>query len=283
MTDSSPRMLDLARAAQRSVARMPGPPPASFYGAQRPLVLAHRGARTRHAENTVGAFVLGMELGADGVELDVHLSKDRRVVVFHDTHLDRAGRAGVALASLTWDELRELDLRHLVKDGPAEEAAVHMPLLEEVFEALPPTARVNVELKGGASLAPDGLEVEALRVVARCHAEDRVVYSSFSPARCLRLRSLAPDAWVGMLHEPGQSAALRHLHLLPAVAPHALHPHFSMVDDAYLAHARALRTAVHVWTVNEPAEVRRLRALDVDAIITDVPDVALRELGRGTP
>lgn len=275
--------LRLARASQRG-ARTPGPPPRAFYGdGPRPVILAHRGARMRRAENTVGAFVLGVEMGAAGVELDVHLSADRHVVVYHDEVLDKLGLPGVALRDLTLRELRELDARALVKDGAPEDRFVGLPTLAEVFEALPARARVNVELKGGHVLSDDGLEVEVLRTVARARAEDRVVYSAFHPARCARLRRLAPDAPVGMLHEPEGPAPWRDLWLLPAVAPHAVHPHFSMVDDAYMEHARALRLAVHVWTVNAPDEMRRLAGLGVDAIITDVPDVAVSVLGRTAP
>jgi glycerophosphoryl diester phosphodiesterase len=226
----------------------------------------------------VGAFTLGLAQGADGVELDVHLTADRHVVVFHDGMLTRLAQPQRALSSLTLAEVRALDVRALVKDGPPEDHAVTIPTLTEVFDALPSHARVNVELKDGQALQEDGLEVEVLRVVARAQAEHRVIYSAFHPMRCARLRRLAPDAWVGMLHEPESAAFLRHLYLLPAVLPHAVHPHFSMVDEPYMTHARLLRLAVHVWTVNEPAEMLRLASLGVHAIITDCPDVAVATL-----
>ncbi len=275
--------LSLARWTQRH-ARLPGRPPDTFYAvAPAPLILSHRGARTQRAENTVDAFVLGMQQGAHGAELDVHLTADRQVVVFHDTHLGKLGQPNTAIHQCTLAQLQALNIATLVKDGPPQAGHVTMPTLTQVLDALPAPARVNVELKGGDLWREDGLEVEVLRVVARARAESRVIYSAFHPARLFRLRRLAPDAWVGMLHEAEQAAPLAHLYLLPAVAPHAVHPHFSMVDDAYMKHARDLGMAVHVWTVNDPVEMVRLRALGVDAVITDVPDLAVATLQPHAP
>ncbi|MEW5853930.1 MAG: glycerophosphodiester phosphodiesterase family protein [Myxococcota bacterium] len=267
-----------ARTLHRTAARLPGRPSSALYTRGTPLILAHRGARTRKAENTVGAFVLGMEQGADGVELDVHLTADRRVVVFHDEDLRRLGQANLRVRDLTLKELQAHDVGGLVKGGPPERG-VAAPALEEVFATLPSHAIVNVELKGGGPV-PDGLEVEVLRTVARARAEDRVIYSAFHPIRCARLRRLAPDAPVAMLHEEEQPAPLRDLWLLPLIAPHAVHPQSTLCDAGYVEHARALGLAVHVWTVNDPAEMQRLAGLGVDAIITDVPDVAVATLRR---
>jgi glycerophosphoryl diester phosphodiesterase len=251
--------------------------PAAFYP-HTPLVLAHRGARTRRAENTLGAFMLGMQQGADGVELDVHLSLDRKVVVFHDDTLERVGHPHLRVRDLAARELLEFNVGGLVKGGPPE-ADARMPLLEDVLHTLPRHAVVNVELKGDDA-REDGLEVEVLRAVARSGAEARVFFSSFNPLRCMRLRRLAPDMGVGLLHEPESRPHLRDLWWLPAVMPHALHPGQDMVTPAYMEHARALGLPVHVWTVNDPAQMQRLVGLGVSALITDVPDVALSVLGR---
>lgn len=247
----------------------------------RPLVLAHRGARTLRAENTLDAFALAMRHGADGVELDVQLSADRHVVVFHDDTLARLGHPALSVQELTLRELQEFNVGALVKDGTPQ-AHARMPLLEEVLNALGPPALVNVELKG-QRLRDDGLEVEAIRTVARCRAEGRVLFSSFNPLRCMRVRHLAPDLPVAMLHEPSAPAHLRDLWWLPAVMPQALHPAQELVNEGYLAHARSLGLPVHVWTVNQPDDMARLAHLGVDVLITDLPDVALRVLGRRTP
>jgi glycerophosphoryl diester phosphodiesterase len=274
---STLRNLRTLRRLHRAVCTNLTPLPASCYP-HRPLVLAHRGARTRRAENTLGAFMLGMEQGADGVELDVQLSRDRKVLVFHDDTLAKLGHAHLALADLTARELMEFNVGSLVKGGPPERDA-RMPLLEDVLGTLPSHAVINVELKGD-DRRDDGLEVEVLRAVARTRTERRVFFSSFNPLRCIRLRHLAPDMGVGQLHESESAAHLRDLWWLPAIRPHALHPGQDLVDEAYMEHARALGLPVNVWTVNEPAQMLRLVALGVSALITDVPDVALQVLGR---
>jgi glycerophosphoryl diester phosphodiesterase len=266
----------LARAAHRH-SSLPGPPSASFYGACKPLVLAHRGARTEAPENTLEAFARAVEQGAHGVELDVMLTRDRTVAVFHDQTLGRLGHPHLAVADVEYTFLRSLDVGHLVKDGPPW-TGVWIPTLEDALHSLPAPNVINVELKGAAT-RPDGMEVAVLRAVARAGAEKRVIYSSFNPLRLLRLRRLAPDVTVGMLHDEDQPAHLRDLWWLPAVAPHALHPSLNMCTHDYVMHARRLGLAIHVWTVNRPADVRRMAAMGVDAIITDVPAVALQTLG----
>jgi glycerophosphoryl diester phosphodiesterase len=222
-----------------------------------------------------------MEQGADGVELDVRVTSDRRAVVFHDEDLGRLGRPDVLVSRATWAELRSFDVGALVHLGPPGPPAT-IPCLEEVLEALPARARVNVELKG-FPIVPDGLEVAVLRAVARAHAEDRVLFSAFSALRCRRLRTLAPDTYVAMLHGDLHDAPLRELWLFPLVAPHALNPAWPLCSPAYMAHTRALGLAVHTWTVNQPDDMRRLADLGVDAIITDVPHVAVAALAHVTP
>jgi len=266
-----------ARTLHRTLATPPGRLPDHLYQRGRPLILAHRGARMVLAENTMGAFMLGMEQGADGVELDVHLTRDRKVVVFHDDDLGRVGRKDLLTRNVTYEELRACNLASLVKNGPPQAGRVHAPLLEEVLTTLPAHAVINVELKGNHA-APDGLEVEVLRTVARAGAESRVLYSSFNPLRCMRLRRMAPDAVVGLLHESGSAAHLRDLWWLPLIHPQAVHPESVLCTAEYVQHARSLGLAIHVWTVNDPSEMVRLTQLGVDALITDVADVAVKLL-----
>jgi glycerophosphoryl diester phosphodiesterase len=232
----------------------------------RPLVLGHRGASRRARENTLEAFAIARELGADGVELDVRRTSDGVAVLNHDPQVEGYG----LVWSRTFAELRaELP---------------HVPTLAEALDELAGLL-VNIELKC-LPWDPDadpGGEVCDLVVneVAARSLHDQVIVSSFDLAVVQGLRERDPrliTAWLTN-GQPVEKAAA-----LAAEAGAAwLHPDRRTalgnprpaIEDA---HQRGLR--VDVWTVNDPAEVRALAEAGVDAVITDTPDVALDALRR---
>lgn len=237
-------------------------------GPLRPLVFGHRGVREPDlAENTMPAFERAVRAGADGVELDVRLSKDGHVVVLHDDTLKR-----------TTDNNDPRRARALTK---AELATVRqrgdaaVPSLEEALDYLFSAGlRVNVELKYDDV---DRLQlVRAVRRVFKRVNRPPIILSSFDPRIVAWCRLLLPTFCVGFLFEPDNR-------YLPwnagALLGHALHPHHSVVTSYAVRFAADHQKLINVWTVNEPDEMRRLQALSVDAIITDKPALARRVLG----
>jgi glycerophosphoryl diester phosphodiesterase len=230
--------------------------------ADRPLVLAHRGASRRARENTVAAFGLARELGADGVELDVRRTRDGVLVVSHDPQVDDFG----LLVEHPFAELRA--------------AVPGVPTLEEAFDALDGMI-VNVEIK----CFPTEPDADPERLVARGvvglldrrGVHDRVIVSSFELDAVDVVRALDARVVTGWL-----TSGLAPATSLPiAVARgHAwLNPDRASMRGA--AAAAAVRDAAEqgvrldVWTVDDPDEIVALAAAGVDAIITNVPDVAL--------
>lgn len=240
-----------------------------FIPRNRPLIIAHRGASAVAPQNTLAAFRKALELGADGVELDVHLSADGVPVVMHNFVVDETTDGTGQVTDKTLAELKELDAGS--KFAP-EFAGERIPTLAQVFEALKGKLLVNVELK---DLSPKGVGLEApvVEVVRQCGMEKKVLFSSFNPFTLRRVRPLAPDIPSGMLCAHDLPIYLRRAWLAPFTPHEARHPDFVMADERLVkwCHARKLR--VIVWTVDEPAEMKRLIALGVDGIITDVPDV----------
>ncbi len=226
----------------------------------RRLVFGHRGAASEAPANTALAFRRAMETGADGIELDVHLSRDGHAVVVHDDVLTLAPGVRAPVRVMSLDQLREVDA------GDGE----RIPTLEEALEAAGPQALVNIELKG-ISVSTEGLEREVVRIVHRQRVDERVIISSFNPFRLWRIAQLDPNLPRAMLHGPGLPVYIRDLWFLPLVQPDALHPHYSQVDEAYMQRARRWGVRVNAWTVNDPAETQRLFDLGVDAVITDDP------------
>lgn len=224
-------------------------------------VIAHRGASVAHRENTLEAFRGAVEQGADAVELDVRRTADGRAAIHHDEAL--ADGRGI------WEV-------------PASELPDHVPLLREALEACQPL-EVNVEIKNvriDGDFDPD--QAMAQVVVDTVHElgiGHRILVSSFGFACIERVRELAPDLRTAFLIG-GDRDPLPPLERAAAAGHPGVHPHWLMVDEAFMAHAGSLGLFVNVWTVDDPDHIRRLADLGVDGIVTNVPDIALTALGR---
>jgi glycerophosphoryl diester phosphodiesterase len=223
---------------------------------QRPFIIGHRGASAEAPENTLAAFALAQAQGADGIEFDVQLSADGWPVVIHDGKLDRTTNGQGSVQHFTLAELQTLD----AGDGQL------IPTLDEVFETLGPHFLYNVELKT-AALRDTGLAAAVADRIQSHGVARQTVVSSFNPlaVRYAR-RHLTQSTWVAHLSYKSGFQLLKSL--IPA---QAVHPHYGMVTAAYMAWAKKHGWRVNVWTVDDPAEARRLADLGVSAIITNKP------------
>lgn len=238
-----------------------------------PLIVGHRGASALAPENSIGAFQRAVSDGADGVELDVLLCATGEVVVFHDDDLTRLGARPERIADLTLAGLRAVQLR----SGAA------IPLLDEVLEACGPRLLVNVELKAsGISAAGVRALVDAVAAVIErggAGLAERILVSSFHPGAVAAWQRRAPHIRAGLLFEREASLPLRRAWALPWLRPFAVHPQDVLCTPAAVRRWRRRGYRVNVWTVDDPAEVRRLAALDVDALITNDPARTRKLLG----
>lgn len=245
-----------------------GLPLESFYMG-RVLNFGHRGASHDAPANTLAAFELAADCGADGVELDVMLTTDRQPVVIHDSTVDATTDGSGRVAEMTLAEIKELDAGSYFD---ARFAGERIPTLSEVFEALGQRLLFNVELKG-TSARPDGLEAIVAEAISRHNLVSRVIVSSFNPLRLRRFRRLLPEVAIGYLHMPGLPLHQRWGWLMWGFPREADHPEQSLVTPKYMAWARSRRLRVNTWVVNDPQRMANLRDMGVDMIITDRPDV----------
>ena len=223
-------------------------------------MFAHRGGSKIGPENTIAAFDRGLAAGADGLELDVHLSRDRIVVVHHDATLNRTTRAKGPLKDRTAAEL----------------AALEVPTLRDVLARYPGTP-IIIELKQrGAALA-----VAVVAEVRRAGAAERVCIGSSSVTAVRACRACAPDiATSGARFEVRMALYRSWCGLSPGRVPYQAFqvPETSggtrVVSPRFVQLAHQAGVAVQVWTVDEPADIRRLLDWGVDGIISDRPDVA---------
>jgi glycerophosphoryl diester phosphodiesterase len=245
---------------------------------ERPLIFAHRGASHDAPENTMAAFLLAAELGADGIEFDVQLARDGEVVVIHDFSLESTTDGHGRVANKALDELKRLDAGSWL--GP-ESAGQRIPTLQEVVEGVGHRLLLNIELKTTSLRAKD-LVAEVVRSVEDHNLLDRVVVSSFNHLVLWQVGRLNPAIQLGLLYAPDAPLSSRTAWARHLVRPDALHPHYSIVNDEYVRWARQHGYRIHTWTVNDPDDAQDLTRWGVDIIITDRPDVIAAAVHAGS-
>jgi len=242
----------------------------TFFPHVTPLVIAHRGLAIDHPENTLPAFQAGIDAGADIVETDVHLSRDGQVIIAHDPTLDRvAGRPGL-VSDFTAAELAGVDLG----------GGVGFPTLVDVLETLP-QAKLNIDLK-----TPEVVDA-FVDVIRQMNAQDRVLVASFDEAtRVQAVRAL-----------PGVATSATRKHFLPGLLwaslgqKDSLRKVFEGIDaiqtptsylgipittKRFISQLTSIGKQVHVWTINEEAQMRTLWEMGATGIVTDRTDIAVR-------
>jgi glycerophosphoryl diester phosphodiesterase len=267
--------------------RLPENPLAAQGG---PVVLAHRGWRGRFPENTMLAMEKAAELPIDGLELDIRCSQDGTVLVFHDETLERTTNGEGLVQEYTWTELRQLDAGckwHGDEDRhyPFSGQGITIPSLEEVFMRFP-DMWINIDIK-----QHDQQTVEAFALlIEKFNKHQHVCVGSFDEKTVAFIRRRLPGvARVASRREVRKMIILSKFFLetfFPSQAVMFQVPEIdsgsqiTVVNSRFVRAAHRRGTAVHVWTVNETAEMERLLDIGVDGLITDFPDRALKLLGR---
>ena len=235
----------------------------AFLDGPSPLAMAHRGGAIEHLENTLPAFQACVDLGYRYLETDVRVTADGVLVAFHDDGLDRVTDRAGKIADLPWTDVRAARLA----------GGEGVPLFEDLLGSWP-DLRVNVDPKSDAAVEP------LAAVVERTGSLDRVCAGSFSGRRLARLRQrLGPRLCtsLGPLGTVQLRVASLGVPVGPVAAPCAQVPvrrgPVTVVDGRFVATAHRRGLQVHVWTIDERAEMERLLDLGVDGLMTDRPAV----------
>jgi glycerophosphoryl diester phosphodiesterase len=245
------------------------------------LVVAHRGAAAVAPENTMEAYRIAVEMGADAIELDVHLTADGELALVHDETVERTTDLGGPVASLTLKEIGAADagFRFEAPDGtfPFRGKGLTVPTIAEVLEWLPDGIGLVVEVKARGATAP---AIEALRG-SRVRAAGSVTLISFEEAIIDEAHALDPEIETGFLLVPSQAIepaltyAVEHGHA-------AVHPYevdLGLDPGPILSLASAYGRLMGAYVVNDPARMQQLAAYGLWGFVTDVPDVAREVLG----
>ncbi len=235
-----------------------------------PLIIAHRGDSANAPENTLAAFRLAYENGADGIELDAMLSADQQLVVIHDDTLDRTSNGHGKVGEMPLTALRELDAGTWFNPKFKGEP---IPLLDEVFTELGGKFLINVELKNYKT-PKDQLPELVVALVKKHALSDSVLLSSFNARNLLRAKSLAPEIRTGLLTLPGLLGLPMRGFLGRRYGADDLHPYYRDVSAKMVQTRHLMGQKVNVWTVDAPNDLRRMQSCGVDMIICNDPAYA---------
>ena len=245
------------------------------------LVVAHRGASAAAPENTMEAYRVAVEMGADAVELDVHLTADGKLAAIHDETIDRTTDLTGSIGSMTMKQIRLADAgyRFEAPDGsfPFRGKGLTVPTLAEVLKWLPDGIGLVVEVKARDAIAPTIKALSASRV----RAAGAATLISFDEATINEAHALDPGLPTGYLLVPSQAIeaaliyAVEHGH----AAVHPWEGDLGLDPAPILAQAQAYGRLVGCYVVNDPARMQHLAAYGLWGFVTDVPDVGRQALG----
>jgi glycerophosphoryl diester phosphodiesterase len=233
------------------------------------LIWGHRGASYIAPENTMESFRLAERMGADGIELDVHLTKNGHIVVAHDETIDRCSDGSGRIIDKTLSELRSYDFSNN-REGYS---GVRIPTLAEVLEFAAGTRMtVNIEIKSGIVIY-EGIEEKTVKLVEDYRLSDRVIYSSFNHYSLVLIKKINPRAQTGILY----TEAMVDPHLYAKhIGASAIHPYYpTLLVPGVVEGCKKNGVRIHTWTADRRDHLSWLFGAGVDAVITNRPDEAL--------
>lgn len=240
-----------------------------------PLVIGHRGASALAPENTLASFELAIKDKADAIEFDVKLSADKKVVIIHDSKVDRTTNSVGNVANLDLAELKKMDAG--VKYSK-EFAGEKIPTLDEVFERFGDRVLMNVELTN-YSTPFDDLVSRVIELVRSYQLENRIIFSSFLPRNLRIAKKIYPEIPCGLLAYSGWLGSFARRSGWKK-GFQALHPYFTDIDQTMVRSIHGSGKRIHVWTVNGEDDLRTMLALNVDGIFTDDPGMLRRMMEK---
>lgn len=259
-----------------------------FFNHEGVLAMAHRGGGGLWPENTMYAFANAAELGVDVIEMDVHSTRDGELVVIHDETVDRTTDGTGRVREFTLAQLKELDAGYTWtpdngKRFPFRGLGLAVPTLAEVFAAFPDKA-INIEIKQfqPSIIAP------LSRLIRDCNMTERVLIASVDTNALKEFRRVCPHVATSAGEQETRffyAMHIAHMGRLCKAPAHAFQvPQYSdgreVVTPSFLKAAHGRNMEVHVWTINDAEDMRRLINMGIDGIVTDYPDRLLSVLGR---
>ncbi|MEK3888329.1 glycerophosphodiester phosphodiesterase [Bacillus sp. FSL K6-3431] len=233
------------------------------------LIIAHRGASGYAPENTMAAFKLAIEQGADGIELDVRLTKDGIPVVIHDGSINRTGDGKGYVHELTLAEMQAYDFGSWYSPKFKNE---QIPTLEEVLKLLQDSEiMLNIEIKKGPDMIKN-IEEEILQLIYKYKFADKVLVSSFDHIVLQRLSNLDSTIKIGFITNTNVINVYSFIES-NSINPYSIHPDFLHLSEELIKEIHLKGMKVYPYTINSLAEGEKFEKMMADGIITDMPSI----------
>ena len=226
--------------------------------AKRPLIFAHRGANSFAPENSIPAFEAALQLGCDGIEMDLRLTASGDVIVFHDRRLSRMTGCRGNVQQMALSEIRQCYLQN--------NSHFKIPVLEEVLEVIGDRMLINLDIKKEI-MRNNGLEEKIIRILRDFNLKDNIIISSFNPLVLKKFYTLAPDFSLGFIYRQRS-----HKLIFNGVPVDSLHVYHRILTRRYIENLHNRHYKVYAWTVDKEKHLRRMVDIGVDGIITNYPD-----------
>lgn len=232
-------------------------------------IIAHRGASGYAPENTIEAFKLAIGLGAEGIETDVHLTKDGQVVTIHDEKIDRTSNGLGYIKDYTYEQLTAFNYNNHME----QYEFCKIPLLSDLLALVKSSGiLLNIELKTDFISYP-GIEEKVIQLVKEYQVEQQIIYSSFNHYTLMNVKTIDPNAKIGLLYAEGLVQPWDYANHIQA---DALHPFYANLQiPHYIEESHQKGIIVNTWTVNKREDIKHFLNMNVDGIITNYPDIAL--------
>ncbi|MGM0410951.1 MAG: glycerophosphodiester phosphodiesterase family protein [Bacillota bacterium] len=230
----------------------------------KPYILAHRGVSGDEAENSKEAFKKALEIGADGVELDVHLSADNELVVIHDERVDRVSNGKGFVKDMTLDELKNLTLRGKNKSK--------ILTLRESLDIIKDFKIINLELKNNY-FNYDEIENKVIEILQEYQIEDKTIISSFNHYSIKKITDMKMNITTGILY---MATIFHPWNYAKKIGVEFINPHFSALNGEIINYLHKNNYKIAVYGANKKEELIKLIKSKVDIIITDYPKKAMK-------
>jgi len=238
----------------------------NFYLESRPIIFGHRGSPTYITENTAPSFKKALNQGAEGFEFDIRLTKDKKIIIFHDSNLLRMSGISIKIKETNHETLKA----HNLKKETNQEESVKIPLLEDILETIDQAQAINIEIKSDALFEGQETLLPLIEFLNKHQIDHKCIVSSFNPLILWRLKRKRPQTTTGLLY-----ASRYYLHsiynmiLILICRPENLHIHHDFLDSWIVKWARFKGMRVNGYTINNKAAHERAKKLKIDGIFTD--------------
>ena len=229
------------------------------------MIFAHRGDSWFYPENTILSFKKAIKAGCEGIELDVHKTKDNKLVVIHDEKVNRTYFGDGYVKEYTLKELQALKNRNLFFYFHKE---VYIPTLEEVLSLVKKSSIfLNIEIKNNKIDYKD-IEKDVIMLIKKYNLKDKIILSSFNHKSMLKCKEICKSIKTGLLYSKSINNIISYAEKYKA---DALHPCFKIVNEKYIENAHKNKIMVNVYTVNNKSKAKELLMWNIDSIITNYP------------